>query len=228
MLIRFKSVLMVAVAGLALVTVPGRTQAAVILNFSQDGAGSPIVGTNNGAGQTTISTAGTAVTISGIAPSSGLSTPIAAFLTLDTVSTNAASIDGNMNIQQKFAGTLKISQNADGTGINYLSAIFTDSVFGAGTSLTLSASDADGISTVIFASDVIPGVDLGFPRGIALSFAAVNPAASIDNGSLASFTSSVAGTFSAEPIPEPATVVSLLTGVALAGGVTALRRRRQA
>lgn len=226
MLVRMKSVLTAALAALAMLATSADSRAELILVFGQAGIGSPIVGTNNGANPatTTITATGAEIVITALSPTAGLTTPLVAYLNMTTTSITQAVLVGG-EIKQKFAGSLSITSNADGSGINYLSAVFTDSVFGSGTGLTMTASDADGVSAVVFTSDVFPAANLNAPRALSLAFTNVMPAASIVNGSLASFSSNVAGAFSAS-VPEPASVISLATGLGLCGGVMALRRRR--
>jgi hypothetical protein len=194
--------------------------ATTILTFGQAGGGSPIVGTNNGAGSTTISGGNVAITITQI--DALLATPIAAFLNF-TVTSIGPAIPVAGFVFQEFSGGFTITSGLGGTGINYLSATFVDFVFGAGSSLTLSAANPPG--TTSFTSSVI--TDLGIPNGIALSFANVNPSIGISHGSLRSFTSSVSGTFSgtqpSREAPEPGTLA--LVGLAMLGLAGSLRRR---
>jgi hypothetical protein len=56
-----------------------------------------------------------------------------------------------------------------------------------------------------------------------LSFANLVPAFSIDNATIGSFTSSVSGTFSASPVPEPAPLAVLGMGML---GLGMVRYRR--
>jgi hypothetical protein len=196
--------------------------AAPILTFGQVGSGTPIVGTNNNAGTTTIAGSNVAISITGIAAPAVV--PFNASFTLSAVSMGGAMAGpGGQGAVQNFSGTFCITSANNCTGTNYLSGTFTDVVLGAGASLILAAAQPP--DTVSFTSSVIPLDLLGLPRALALSFASVTPAVSIVNGSLGSFVSSVSGTFSAEPqdVPEPTSL--LLLGAGMVAVAKRLRRR---
>ncbi len=225
----FRAALSLAAATLLVGTLTSGAQASLVLAFGQTGVTPTIVATNNGAGSTTIAANDAAIVITAIDPSSGLIVPSAAFLTLNATSISAASISG-LDYRQNYAGTFSIRSATGGGGTNILSGVFSDTVFGSGSSLTMSVSDAPDES-VTFTSDIIAAGALLPSRAFSLAFSGVTPDVSIDNGSLASFTASVAGNASAninEVVPEPVSVLSALSGVALLGVGSWARRRRAA
>lgn len=197
--------------------------ATVILTMGQSAHVSTITGTNDNLGTTTISGTDVAITITQL-DSACCVEPLSAFFTLTATSIAPAFLVGP-NVAQEYSGSFTITSGAGGTGTNYLSGSFSDAIFGTGAALTLSASTPPA-ANVSFTSDVISA--LGLDRGVSLSFADVTPGASIHLGSLASFTSSVSGTFSANvghENPEPATLG--LLGIALAGLGFAQRRKQR-
>jgi hypothetical protein len=118
-------------------------------------------------------------------------------------------------VTQEFSGSFSI-KNAAGTE-NILSGTFNDAVFGAGTSLTVSVSNAFDNAHLNLTSDYIPPADLTGKAGMSLSLADVTPNVSIINGTLAPFTGSIAGTFSTSYVPEPATIGLMTLGLGLLG-----------
>jgi hypothetical protein len=230
----FSALLAAGLVGLALSS--PNAQADTILVFGQNGLGNNFTATNNGSGGieggTTLSANNIQVTISGI--DAALTTPITAYFDLSAKSSTAAYVDTSGHINQDFNGHFSITSGLNDTGINYLSGAFQTTgsgdgatILGAGSSLTLSASSPDGITS--FTSDVI-GV-LGVPRAISLAFTNVTPSATLigstgppNDQTLAAFTSNVSGTFSA--VPEPASAIMLGIGISIAG-LVGLRRRKK-
>lgn len=126
-------------------------------------------------------------------------------------------------IIQNYSGSFGITSGTGKSGMNFLSGTFSDSVFGSGTGLSLSASDASpnaGGESVWFSSDIIG--NLQSPRAISFAFTNVTPPTGIVDGTLDSFNSNVAGSFSSV-VPEPSSVIMLALGI---GAVTALVKRR--
>jgi hypothetical protein len=191
-------------------------QAATIVVFGQSG------GTNFVSGNET----GGVTSISAVAPStlttlnqSGVGLP--ATFTLTAMSTGAATnVVGDL-WQQPYDGSFTILGPG---GFNYLSGVFSGVTLGLEDGHTLIFGAAQPPGSLTFTSSV-PGMPLGFPTGMALSFTNALPAVNIANGSFGDFTSNVSGTFSAEvtPVPEPATL--LLFGTGLLAVARRVRRR---
>jgi hypothetical protein len=202
-------------------TAASAAQAAVILTFGQVSSLNTVSAIPNATDtQTTITGGNVLVTLTQVV---GANPPITAILNLTAISTGPATTSGGLTTQL-YSGNFTISSGLNGTGTDYLSGTFSDSVFGAGTGLTLTASNATPGESVSFSSGFFPPADLGNPEAISLSFANVTPPVGIVGTTLAGFTSGISGDFSATGISEPAALG--LLGVGLLG--LGLVRRRSA
>jgi hypothetical protein len=198
--------------------------AGTVLQFGQINPHDVVTATDV-AGVTTLSTAGNAdgagvsipVTITNFMGNSGVNIP--AFETfVGVTSTGAAMSAFGLDIQS-YSGTIIFSSLPGGAGANYLTAVFSSigSLVGAdgGNAATLAASQPP--ASLALTSDF--GI-LTTPTSMAIGLSNVAPALHIAaDGSIASFTSQNAGTFSA--VPEPASMALLGIGMS---GFLAFRR----
>lgn len=192
----------------------GPVEAATIVVFGQSGGTNFVTG-NETAGVTTI----TAVAPSTITTLNEAASGVSATFSLNATSTGAATnVIGDL-WQQPYDGSFSI---LGAGGFNFLSGDFSGVTLGLEGGNTLIFGAAQPPGSLIFTSDV-PGMPLDFPTAMALSFTNAFPGVTFTNNSFGDFTSNVSGTFSASPVPEPATM--LLLGTGLLAGFRVRRRR---
>lgn len=221
--------LLAGAVGLALTAAVPAANASVvsILNFGSSSTHNTFFGTAAANGLSTkLSAIDAPVIITAIDPDSGVSGPVSAFLDFAATSTGAASVSSGM-LTQHYQGHFEINSLANGTGINYLSAVFSDDVLSGligGTALTLLASDPPA-GTLSFTSSLIPINHMFNPLASSFSLSAITPKVKLSGSTLGTFNANFASSNSANAIPEPATL--FLAGLGLLG-IAASRRNKNA
>jgi hypothetical protein len=162
-----------------------------------------------------------AITISSLLGNPGITS---GFLTVSADNSGAATTVGG-NISQNFSGTFCITSAAACGGTNYLSGVFTDEALGQAGGSGVTVNVVNPPDTLTLTSSVIAASLLGAPSAFDMDLSNVSPALAETAGdSVRAFTASFAGSASATPVPEPASLV--LLGVGLLGVGFVARRKR--
>jgi hypothetical protein len=239
---KFVSFRALALASLASLAMATSSSAVTILQYGQTNPAD--FKTATASGSTTTITTNTAafpgaipVTITNIG---GVILPpalsIAAFERWTGVtSTGPATVSGS-TILQPFTGTLSYTANPDGTGTNYLTAVFSGGILSGtsgGSSASLNATDPPSTNVVFSSTDARVNLALnalGSDRddAFSISFSGITPGFGLSGSTIASFTGQNSGTFSSNPtnvIPEPSGLA--MAGMAMLASLSCLGWRRR-
>ena len=214
----------------------GQARADLILQYfegpSIPPSAKPFVLTTNSPTNTISTFSSTPIEVKINLPTLGLSNIIGFMQFQGVSSVGNISVFGS-NLFQNFTGTVRFNSNSTFTGINYLTAIFTDpgpdsvpAVLNSSTPTTgsLSASSAINTDTLSFTSDVLSNIIHG-TEDMSLAFNNIEPPSGAIGTTFRPFKANGSGTFGAEfeVVPEPST----LLGATIAGLIAfRLRRRR--
>ena len=200
--------------GLAIAFLSASVQAGqvTVLGYAQTNPTDIVTATESG-GVTSLSTAGNAdgalvsipVLITNLNNTPGVN--ISAFETFVGVMTTGSAASFSGQIFQSLVGTIEFTSAPGGTGIDYLTATFTNTASAGvlsgtagGSQLALSATSPP--QTLTLTGDFAKYIS---PTSLTLGFSNVSPALSITDGSISSFTGQFAGTIGGTIVPEPAT-----------------------
>jgi hypothetical protein len=160
---------------------------------------------------------------------------IAAWETWTNVtSTGPATTSGN-TISQPFQGTLAYTALAGGLGTNYLTVTFTGGILtgiAGGGSASLIGSDPPG-SVTYTTNDprveaALTALGTPFLENFSVAFSGIGqpPGFSLSGNTIAGFTARNAGTFDANPVPEPSGLAMAGTAMLASLGCFGWRRRQ--
>jgi len=197
------------------------TKATTVLQFAQVLATDSVTATESG-GVTTLTTSSLtdgsiAVVVSNF---NGVPEPpgFALFETFVGVTSTGTATSAGGTISQNFSGTIEFTSGPGGTGLNFLTAKFTNAVFsGNGNSASLNATAPNVTFTSSQAS-------FGPDTGMSVAFSGITPPLSTTGGSVSSFTAQNSGTFSAV-VPEPS-ALCLASFAAVIGTLAAYGKKR--
>lgn len=235
------SILLACLALLSLGT-PVQASSITILTYTQTNPADVITLNNNGSGTSTLSTAGNADGAGVSIPVSitsflGVTLPISipAFETFVNVQSSAAAFSFGGIDSQPFTGKIEITALPGGMGSNYLTAVFSNtdatsgpnSVTGGNKTFAAGLSGSQAPQTLTLTSDFAL---LAPDTSMSISFTNLNRALMVFHNSIGqsgNTTMQHTGLFSASVVPEPSSLVTMITGFA---GVVPfgyiLRRRR--
>jgi hypothetical protein len=196
--------------------------AITILTFGQSGGENLFTGDQTGA-TTVVDATNVPIVITTL---NDAPVVLSAFFNLDATSSGPAQQVGMTNAWvQPYSGDFRITGGLNGTGLNYLSGVFTGLQLGVVNGTQMVFESAQPPLSLTFSSGVLSPDLLFPPRAMGLALTNVLPGVFIVGPPFTfdDFSASVAGNFSAELIPEPMTFVLVGSGLL---GLIGHRRRR--
>lgn len=205
--------------------ITGGLTAAVIPSYARAIDGQTIMATDS-SGTTTTPLSGKTIAATATQYIDG-GMPIARFLDFERNSMGSVSISAGQ-LLQPLDGTIAVTAQALDAGLNYLSRVFTDFVFGiaGGFSLALDGSEPPGTGS--FTSDGLNVSLAGLPRATSLAFADAPRPTNADRTAPHEISSGTTSAHSASDASGRGALMLLGVGLSGIGTITELRRRRRA
>jgi len=223
-----------ALACAAMLLLSTSANAGTVLQFGQTNPFDVVTATDNGAGTTTLSSAGNVdgggVSIPVIITNFlGLSVTIPAFETYVGVTSVGPAVSAFGSVFQNYAGTIEFTSGIGGTGVNFMTATFAPV---GGMSATGLSGAAGGSGAALQATQPPDSLTLTSsfailspPSAMSIGLSNVTPPLHIaGDGSIGSFVAQNAGTISATLIPEPGTLC--MGSIAVVLGTLFYRKKR--
>lgn len=214
------------------------SQATTVLQYTTSNpALTPLVVTDNGTSTTFTNnnSTGTAIKVNITLLNN---VQVTGYMNFTGFTSNSPAVSfGGADLQQ-FQGTISFTSNANGTGINYLTATFTQGLYTSvnGSNAATVQASSNLRTQVSFTSSyyIFPGQATA-TDAISLGITDINPSSSIHGTTIAGYVANSSGNFSTTPpilintgTPEPSTILGAGVACVAALGYGFRRRKMQA